>query len=181
MHNTFTALLYLHASLRRIILLMLCAWLAPAFAQSIDLNRAITIATNQFPDTSLVEAELERERGRLVWDIKLSNGMAVYVDANSGNIVEIDSWDDDWDEDDDWYEYSRRNNNRGQNAGSSNAAISLEQAISIAQNQFPNARVVEVDRDNTRSRLLWDVKLSNGRAVYVDANNGNIVEIESWR
>lgn len=62
--------------------------------------------------------------------------------------------------------------------GSSN--ISAGQARQIALGRYPGTRVVDVDFERDYGRPLWDVDLSNGRSVYVDARSGAIVEVESW-
>lgn len=150
-----------------------------AFAQTISASRAADIALERYPNDSIIEVDLYRENGRLVWDVDLRSGLSVYVDATSGNIFEVErrrrDWDDvaDWDDawDDDW-------NDDKPVAGTT---ISAEQARQIALGRYPNTQAFDIDLERERGRQLWDVELSNGMAVYVDANSGAIVEIEPIR
>jgi uncharacterized membrane protein YkoI len=123
--------------------------------------------------------------GRLLWDVVLNNGFAVYVDATTGAIVEIEPV-------------------RGVNVTltpvlpdvtavptltgtpSDSATITRQQAESIALALYPGATVVRAELTTpptgvNAGRLLWDVVLSNQLAVYVDATTGQVVEIEPVR
>jgi len=147
-----------------------------AFAQTISASQAADIALERYPNDAVIEVDFDRENGRPVWDVDLRSGLSVYVDANSGNIFEVErdgrDWDDvaDWDDDwgDDWDD----------DMPVASTAISAEQARQIALGRYPNTQAFDIDLERERGRLLWDVELTNGLAVYVDANSGNIVDIE---
>ncbi len=65
-----------------------------AFAQSpapaVRIEEAIQIARSAVPDAVIKEVELEREDGRLVWEVKFTNDIEVKIDATSGDIVDTD-------------------------------------------------------------------------------------------
>jgi uncharacterized membrane protein YkoI len=152
-----------------------------AFAQTISASQAADIALERYPNDAVIEVDFDRENGRPVWDVDLRSGLSVYVDATSGNIFEVErdgrdwdaiaDWDDDrndWDDwDDDWDDMPVVD-----------TAISAEQAQQIALGRYPNTQAFDIDLERERGRLLWDVELTNGLAVYVDATSGNIIEIE---
>lgn len=144
-----------------------------AFAQTISASQAADIALERYPNNTIVEVDLYRENSRPVWDVDLSSGLSVYVDATSGNIIEVErDWEEVADGNDDW------DDNWNDDMPVSGTAISAEQARQIALGRYPNAQAFDVDLERERGRLLWDVALTNGLAVYVDANSGNIVDIE---
>ncbi|MCU0513041.1 MAG: PepSY domain-containing protein [Anaerolineae bacterium] len=181
-------------------------------ADGIDLQEATAIALGQYPGAQVVLAELTRrgprQSGPQAWDVKLNNGLAVYVDAASGAILELEPWSQarevrggrGRDERGGpppwagfpggrraWEAQQGRAPAQGVPAQSSPAttAITLEQATAIALAQYPGAQVVlaELTRRGPRQSgpQAWDVKLNNGLAVYVDAASGAILELEAWR
>jgi uncharacterized membrane protein YkoI len=66
----------------------------PAVAQSsapaIRIEEAIQIARSVVPNAVIKEVELEREDGRLIWEIEFTNDIEVKIDANTGDVVDID-------------------------------------------------------------------------------------------
>ncbi len=138
-------------------------------APAVSFTRALEIALSQYPGTSLIKAELEpregtRGRGPLTWDMKMSNGMAVYIDATTGAIVELEPW-------------GGRRGPSGSPIGT--PAISLEQALSIAQAQFPNLayREIELKQGGRREgyALVWEVDFGRRARVIIDANTGAVL------
>jgi len=67
-------------------------------------QRATDIALKQVNGSRVLELELDRERGKLVYEIevRISGGTAdVVVDAGTGKVLHVDKdWDDDDDDDD---------------------------------------------------------------------------------
>ncbi len=61
-------------------------------AVSAEQARAAALAVN--PGTTARKVELDHERGKLVYEVKLNNGRKVYVDANSGKVVGTKTEDD---------------------------------------------------------------------------------------
>lgn len=192
-------------------------------ADGVDLNEARQIALRYYPNAQVIEIELVTENGIQAWDVMLDNGMAVYIHAETGAVIEFEPWeryedgrhwrDDDDDDDDDngdgqWREGrggpppwagipgGRRawENQRGgagmdEPVGGGNqggaALITFERAREIALAQYPGTTLIEgeLTRRGPRNggQLAWDMKLSNGMAVYVDASTGAILELEPWR
>ena len=64
---------------------------AQSFAPDIPIEEAIQIARSAVPNAVIKEVELEREDGRLVWEVKFTNDIKVKIDATTGNIVDIDN------------------------------------------------------------------------------------------
>jgi len=54
-------------------------------------------------------------------------------------------------------------------------AITPEQAVQVALAANPGATVSSVELDNEDGTLLYEVRLSNGKEVYVDPNTGALV------
>ena len=72
---------------------------------TISRDQAISIAQAAYPGAGLREIEREYERGLDVWEVKLTNGVELYIDANTGEIVYQERDDDDrYDDDDDDYD-----------------------------------------------------------------------------
>ena len=64
-------------------------------------DEAANIALEANPDTEVVEVESEQEDGRLLYEVQLSNGVEVEIDATTGEIVETEQGDDEDGEEDD--------------------------------------------------------------------------------
>ena len=68
-------------------------------------DRALAIAGAEFPGGTVVEAEIEEEDGRLVYDIHIKvdgdREYEVLIDAMTGAVLDVELEDDDDDEDDD--------------------------------------------------------------------------------
>jgi uncharacterized membrane protein YkoI len=142
------------------------------------MEQAIAIALGLYPGATVIEAELTRKGGpwdgRLAWDVKLNNGLAVYVDAVTGEVLEIEP-------------IGGGPGGPGEpgEPGEPNpgeAVITRDQAVTIALALYPGANVLEVDLTRKggpwNGRLAWDVKLNNRWAVYVDALTGQVLEVE---
>jgi uncharacterized membrane protein YkoI len=159
----------------------------------VTIDQAIATALGLYPGATVIEAELAYwNRTVLAWDVKLNNGLAVYVDATTGQVLEIEPI-------------------RGfptpiapaptvpagtvmppaptatfiPPTATTTTTITVEQATEIALALYPGNVVVQVDytrwggRDSTI--MAWDVKLGNGLAVYVNATSGQVLEVEPWR
>lgn len=66
----------------------------PAVAQSsapaIRIEEAIQIARSVVPNAVIKEVELEREDGRLIWEIEFTNDIEVKIDASTGAVLDVD-------------------------------------------------------------------------------------------
>ena len=117
-------------------------------------GRQIDVSRATFDDDvrvgEMVEVEFYRIDGELV---------ALYVD------------DDDDDSDDD-----RSNND--DDFEESTVAITRSQAAAIALEVYPNAIVTDIYRETLGDRMVWEVELSNGVEIYVDAMTGARLRID---
>lgn len=167
-------------------LFVLMLMIMPALAQDdattppIDITQAQTIALTNYPDAAVVLAEQVMIGDRPAWDVMLDNGLAVYVDANTGDIVEIEGW--------------QRNEPDAariidfvppqigvQAIDIGTDGVDFNEAQDIALAYYPDAQVFRLDRDRENGIRVWDVMLDNGMAVYINAQTGAIIEFERWR
>ena len=57
---------------------------------SVTPEQAKAAALKAHPDTTVVEVELENENGAVVYEVELSNGMDVIVDAGNGMVLYVE-------------------------------------------------------------------------------------------
>lgn len=123
---------------------------------AISFDRALEIALGQFPDAELVAAGLERGQ----WDISLSNGISVYINARTGRIVQLEPWE-------------------GDRAPIEMPVIRFEEAMGIAQAFYPRRNFVTVELERAGRRegfaLVWKVEFGRGQEVYIDAMTGEVL------
>ncbi|MEM9954977.1 MAG: PepSY domain-containing protein [Chloroflexota bacterium] len=138
---------------------------------TISSDEAIAIALTIFPNSTVSDIDLDYEDGILVWDIELDgDARDVYVDAQTGNVLEFDSDSDS----DNGSNNSVDNTNAG---GNPTATITADEAIAAALTIFPNSVVSDVDLDFEDGRLVWDIELDDDtRTVYIDAQTGSVLE-----
>lgn len=123
---------------------------------AISFDRALEIALAEFPDAELVAAGLERGQ----WDISLSNGIAVYVNARTGRIVQLEPWE-------------------GDRAAIDVPLVRFEEALGIAQAFYPRRNFVTVELEQAGRRegfvLVWKIEFGRGQEVYIDAMTGEVL------
>jgi uncharacterized membrane protein YkoI len=159
-----------------------------------------------YPDATIEEVELDNENGCLVYSVELSNGLELKIDAGNGEILYLESGDEDNDEDyeDEGDHEDEGDDDEDEGEGdvdedeadpsyecsitvpdpepedlSSLALITVDQAQDAAQAVYPGTTVIEVELDNENGCLVYSVELSNGLEVKVDAGNGEILHVES--
>ncbi len=144
---------------------------------SVSRAHAEEIAVAQYPDARVLESDLDREAGVLVYDIELSNGYDVEIDAMTGEVrfAALDHEDDDWDDDRD---DDGRTGDSGSSSPVSEPAITRDEAERIALEQYPDAQVRELSLDREDGRLIYDVELSNGWDLDIDAQDGTILHTD---
>jgi len=74
--------------------------IGPNDKAAITADQAIAVALAAHPDASAVRTALEKERGTLLYSVKLNTGQEVKVDANTGQVLTTVREGDE-DEDDD--------------------------------------------------------------------------------
>jgi uncharacterized membrane protein YkoI len=123
---------------------------------AISFDRALEIALSEFPDAELVAAGLERGQ----WDISLSNGIAVYISARTGRIVQLEPWE-------------------GDRPAIDVPLVRFEEALGIAQAFYPRRNFVTVELEQAGRRegfaLVWKIEFGRGQEVYIDAMTGEVL------
>ncbi|MFD1888058.1 PepSY domain-containing protein [Paenibacillus wenxiniae] len=147
-------------------------------ANVIGIQRAETIALQKVPGGTVESIELERERGKLYYevDVNRSNGsdVDVHIDAVSGAVVRTVNDDND---DDDAYVVPGNSNN----AASNNLKVkTVDQAIAIAKKAV-NGTVTDVEREREKGRIQYEVEIrfTGGEAkVEIDAATGKVTKVD---
>ena len=70
--------------------------IGPNDKAAITADQAIAAALAVHPDAAAVRSALEKERGTLLYSVKLNTGQEVKVDANTGQVLKTE-----WESDDD--------------------------------------------------------------------------------
>lgn len=129
--------------------------LAPAPARglpAISFARALEIAQMQYPDAALVAATLESNR----WEMRLSNGMAVRINARTGAVVQLEALGTDL-------------------LPIPLPAVSLEQALSVAQGFYPRRNFTRLDLAQVGRSILWKIVFGRDQEVHIDAITGAVL------
>lgn len=129
----------------------------------IAITDAIALVAGRYPGTRLERAKLEEEDGQLIYTIRLDNGLEIRLDANTGAYLDPSQNDEGVDE---------------AQSQSGEATVSIERALQIARERFPNLVVSELELTTEDGRLVYDIEFDGGVAVYLDAATGRIVEVE---
>ncbi len=58
----------------------------------------------------------------------------------------------------------------------SDSTITLEEAIAIAQKQFPDKTIKETEKESENGKQVWEVEFTDGTKVEIDATTGEILE-----
>lgn len=144
----------------------------------IGIERAEAIALQRVPGGTVESIELERDYGKLYYEVDVnrtnSSDVDVHIDALSGSVVR--SVADDNDDDD---AYIR--NDSSSSANNSNLKIkNVEQAIAVAKTAV-NGTVTDVERDREDGRIQYEIefKFTGGEAtVEVDAATGKVITVD---
>ena len=73
--------------------------IGPNDKAAITADQAIAVALAAHPDAAAVRTALEKERGTLLYSVKLNTGQEVKVDANTGQVLATVREGDDDDDD----------------------------------------------------------------------------------
>jgi uncharacterized membrane protein YkoI len=143
--------------------------------RTISLERAQQIALADHDGAVVREAGLEFEGEALVYEITLSGGIEVVIDASSGAVLMVEQDDDE--------RPRRARDGEGRSTPAAGApllqpTISLEQAQRTALAANADAAVEEVELEFEDGRLVYEVELSNDVDVEIDAVTGEILETE---
>src|SRR5262249_30771881 len=72
--------------------------IGPNDKAAITTDQAIAAAQAAHPDVAVVRTALEKERGTLLYSVKLNNGDEVKVDAHTGQVLKTEREGDDDDD-----------------------------------------------------------------------------------
>ena len=72
--------------------------IGPNDKAAITADQAIVAALAAHPDAAAVRSALEKERGTLLYSVKLNTGQEVKVDANTGQVLKTEREGDDDDD-----------------------------------------------------------------------------------
>ena len=115
------------------------------------------------------EIELERESGKVVYEVDIEKDDIDYdlhIDAYSGEIYSIDRDDD--------------NDNLSNGHQNSKNIISQADAIAIAEKAV-NGKVVEIEKDEDDGLIKYEVELKTDRGeadVEIEASSGKVLEVK---
>lgn len=125
---------------------------------------------------TFLELKLDREDGRMVYEVEFYSGNKEYdyeIDAATGSIVGYD------------YDIENYTIPSSDNAGTSSGNyISREKAQQLAQAKAPNATLVKLEFDFDDGRAVYEGELREGRTEYefeIDAATGNFIKWEQDR
>ncbi len=144
------------------------AVIGEAKAKEIALNHA-GLTSSQ---VSFVQAKLDWENGRQVYDVDFYSGNKEYdyeIDAATGSIVSYDF-------DIENYTIPSSGTNTGSSTGN---YISREKAQQLAQAKVPNATLVKLEFDFDDGRAIYEGELRDGRTEYefeIDATTGSFIK-----
>jgi len=138
---------------------------------SLSVDEAISIAESEASGTA-EDAELERQGDRLVYEIEVGE-TDVYIDANDGSVLAVDSDDDANERDDDDGDLD----DDGEERDFGEPAITREEAIAAAQAEV-SGDVSEVELDVEAGRLVYSVEIGQ-QEVHVDALDGSVLSVEN--
>ena len=117
---------------------------------------------------TFLEVKLDREDGRMVYEVEFYSGNKEYdyeIDASTGSIVGFD------------YDIE----NFAPSAPSNGNYITREKAQQLAQAKAPNATLVKLEFDFDDGRAVYEGELREGRVEYefeIDAVTGNFIQWE---
>lgn len=142
-------------------------------AEQIDFERALAIAEEHAGVTAehIDERELDRDDGRLSWEIEFHSGGIEYeydIDAHTGEIIKAERDDDD----------ARRAQTPQQAQH-----IDGQRALAIAQEHAGVTAdyIDDLELDHDDGRLTWEVEFITGPIEYeydIDAYSGAVISYE---
>ena len=132
---------------------------------AISEQQAKDIALKEAQGGQITKFKLDRENGRMVYEIEVMNGNIekdYEIDAETGAIVKLE----------------HEQKNYGNNNSVNNPKISYEQAKEIALKSSKNGKFKEIELKHKNGVLVYDVEIAEGfmdREFLIDANTGAIL------
>lgn len=132
---------------------------------AISEQQAKDIALKEAQGGQITKFKLDRENGRMVYEIEVMNGNIekdYEIDAETGAIVKLE----------------HEQKNYGNNNSVNNPKISYEKAKEIALKNSKNGKFKEIELKHKNGVLVYDVEIAEGfmdREFLIDANTGAIL------
>lgn len=132
---------------------------------AINEQQAKDIVKKEAPNGQITKFKLDRENGRMVYEIEVMDGNIerdYEIDAETGAIVKLE----------------QEQKNHGNNNSVNNPKISSDKAKEIALKQSKNGKFKEIELKHKNGVLVYDVEIAEGfmdREFLIDANTGEIL------
>ena len=132
---------------------------------AISEQQAKDIVKKEAPNGQITKFKLDRENGRMVYEIEVINGNIekdYEIDAETGAIVKLE----------------QEQKNHGNNNSVNNPKISYDKAKEIALKNSKNGKFKEIELKHKNGVLVYDVEIAEGfmdREFLIDANTGEIL------
>lgn len=149
----------------------------------ISIEKVTEVAINKVGGV-IDSIELERENGRLIYEVELvvpdyKDDVEVNVDAVTGKILKVD-----WDENDDQYTHYKRHkdyehyNDYKNHIAYKNTNTTKEEAKSMALKDSPG-KIIDIDYDPDNHEYEFEIEQDNQEVeIKIDADIGIIIEKE---
>ncbi|WP_078592828.1 PepSY domain-containing protein [Evansella clarkii] len=167
---------------------------------SVSVDEAVNLVKEQFPDGEIDDIELEVKNSRFVYEIEVEvfdEDGDVYVDAETGEIVKIDSdlkkvlnkisaKTEETNSSVSAASSESVSDESGRSAESSDNSdsgerISAQQAGEIALNHIGKGYIDDIELEKKKGTLLYEVEIEFGdddAEVYIDAFTGEVVYVD---
>ena len=132
---------------------------------AISEQQAKDIVKKEAPNGQITKFKLDRDNGRMVYEIEVINGNIekdYEIDAETGAIVKLE----------------QEQKNHGNNNSVNNPKISYDKAKEIALKNSKNGKFKEIELKHKNGVLVYDVEIAEGfmdREFLIDANTGEIL------
>lgn len=130
-----------------------------------SLDEIRTLAAADLGSATIVGVELDREDGKLVFKVKLSDGRILLFDATTGSAISKS-------------EGNEVENDEDIPAGFV-AGISIDQARQIALDRRPGKTIKKIELEMENGVGVYSVRFTDSGRVDVNATNGAIVKVEA--
>ena len=133
---------------------------------AISEQQAKDIVKKEAPNGQITKFKLDRENGRMVYEIEVMDGNIerdYEIDAETGAIVKLE----------------QEQKNHGNNNSVNNPKISYDKAKEIALKNSKNGKFKEIELKHKNGVLVYDVEIAEGfadREFLIDANTGEIIK-----
>ena len=132
---------------------------------AISEQQAKDIVKKETPNGQITKFKLDRENGRMVYEIEVMDGNIerdYEIDAETGAIVKLE----------------QEQKNHGNNNSVNNPKIYYDKAKEIALKNSKNGKFKEIELKHKNGVLVYDVEIAEGfmdREFLIDANTGEIL------